>query len=95
MFIIALEYIKPLEEVEKHQEAHRAFLQGYFDRNKLVCIGRKNPRSGGVIVAYNMTLAEARELAANDPFNVHGVAEYSITEVINTRAGEGFEALLA
>lgn len=94
MFIISLEYIRPIEQVEKYLEAHRAFLQDYFEQNKLVCIGRKNPRSGGMIIAYNMTLDEARELAQGDPFNVHGVAEYTITELIPTRTGAGFEALL-
>lgn len=93
MFIISLEYIKPIEEVEKHLQAHRDFLQGYFEQNKLVSIGRKEPRTGGVIIAYNMSLDEARELAANDSFNVNGVAEYTITEMVPTRSGKGFEAL--
>lgn len=95
MFIISLEYIKPIAEVEKYQEAHRAFLQGYFDKNQLVCIGRKNPRTGGVIIAYNMTREEAEALAANDPFNVYGVAEYTVTEMLPTRCAKDFEALMA
>lgn len=94
MFIISLEYVKPIEEVEKYLEAHRAFLQAYFDKNQLVCIGRKNPRTGGVIIAYNMTRAEADELAAQDPFNIHGVASYNVTEVVPTRCAGVFEALM-
>ena len=60
-----------------------------------MCIGRKNPRTGGVIIAYNMTREEAEALTANDPFNVHGVAEYTITEMLPTRCARGFEALTA
>jgi uncharacterized protein YciI len=50
------------------------------------------PRTGGVILAIGDRAAIETYVAA-DPFTIHGVAEYDITELAVTTAVEGLETL--
>ena len=50
MYIVNLNYIKEVSEVEKHLEEHIKFLEKYYEMGKFICSGRKNPRTGGVIL---------------------------------------------
>ena len=50
MFIVNLTYIKPLDEVEKHLEKHIDFLNQYYTKGLFIASGRKNPRTGGIIL---------------------------------------------
>lgn len=59
MFLIIVDYKKPLEEVERYLAEHRAFLDRYFAQGKLLCTGPQNPRTGGVIVSKAANRAEA------------------------------------
>src|SRR4051794_31854151 len=58
MFIVSLTYKKPIPEIEKHIAEHNAFLEKLDAQNNLIFSGRKNPRTGGVIVVYNLTKLE-------------------------------------
>ena len=50
MFIVNLTYIKSLDEVEKHLEKHIDFLNQYYTKGLFIASGRKNPRTGGIIL---------------------------------------------
>lgn len=50
MFIVNLTYIKPLDEVEKFLEKHIDFLNQYYTKGHFIASGRKNPRTGGIIL---------------------------------------------
>ena len=62
--------------------AHRSFVKKYFDKNTFVLVGRKKPRTGGIILAY----ADSKELIMNlikeDPFYIHNLVDYEITEFV-------------
>ena len=49
MYIVSLNYVKTVSEVEKYLEEHIKFLEKYYEMGKFICSGRKNPRTGGVI----------------------------------------------
>ena len=66
MFIISLTYKKPLPEVDQYAVGHLAFLDKYFARGKFIVSGRKNPRTGGVILAYNTTKGELESVIEKD-----------------------------
>lgn len=91
MFLVLLEYKKPLEEVEKWMTDHVNFLEQYYARGKFIFSGRKNPRTGGIILVYNVSRDELDRILDEDPFNRNGIAEYSITEFIPTKYAGGFE----
>jgi uncharacterized protein YciI len=94
MFIIALNYVKPLAEIERHLADHGAFLDRHYQLGQFIFSGRKNPRTGGVILAHRVTREELAAIIAEDPFNVAGVAEYEVTEVLPTKWDKGFEGFL-
>lgn len=94
MFILSLTYIAPLEDADKHMEAHMAWVKAGYDEGRFLASGRKIPRTGGVILARGER-AELEALCAADPFTVHAIAEYEITEVAFTTTATGFEKLKA
>ena len=51
LFLITLRYLQPLEEVERHLEAHRAYLRQGYAQGVFLASGRLEPRTGGVILA--------------------------------------------
>ena len=85
MYIVNLNYIKEVSEVEKHLEEHIKFLEKYYKMGKFICSGRKNPRTGGVILLNAESLSEVEKIILEDPFNINEIAEYEITEFFPTK----------
>ena len=82
MFIIALTYTAPLEQVEQHLAAHRQFLDKHYQSGVFLFSGRKEPRTVGIIVARAASRAEIGRIIGEDPFHQAGIADYEITEFI-------------
>ena len=80
MFIITLSYLQPLEIVEKYLTEHRNFLELGYQKNYFIASGPKNPRTGGIILSHLKTKAELLSIIENDPFYIHKIANYEITE---------------
>ena len=85
MYIVNLNYIKEVSEVEKHLEEHIKFSEKYYEMGKFICSGRKNPRTGGVILLNAESLSEVESIILEDPFNINEIAEYEITEFFPTK----------
>lgn len=94
MFILNLTYIKPISDVETHLENHRKFLQKYYDANKIICSGRKNPRIGGVILCTANDIDEVNSIIKEDPFYTENIAEYEIIEFTPTNCVDEFKAFI-
>lgn len=94
MFVLMVNYVKPLEEVEELLPAHRAFLDKYYARGLFICSGRQVPRTGGMILCRKTTRSEIEDIIREDPFVIYGVAEYKITEMEPTGYASGFEKFL-
>lgn len=86
MFVILLNYIKPLSEVDRFVEEHREFLERNYASGHFLLSGRKEPRTGGVILSKAETRAEIDSIVLNDPFNREKVAEYEIIEFLPSMA---------
>lgn len=56
--------------------------------------GRKNPRTGGIIIAQNATIEEIKEIIKEDPFHQYEVAEYEITEFLPTKFNADLKTIL-
>lgn len=93
MFIISLTYHKSLEEVDAHLSDHVEFLKSHYAKGIFLASGRKNPRTGGVILALATNRAEVEAIIARDPFHIHGVAQYEITEFIASMTSPHVEFL--
>ena len=80
MFIIDLDYIVPLEELDQHMAAHVKFLNKYYKKGIFVASGRKVPRTGGIILCKSADYDSVKSVIREDPFNINNVADYEITE---------------
>ena len=80
MFLILLNYIKPLYEVDRFVGKHCEYLESHYASGHFLLSGRKMPRSGGVILANAETRAEVEAIILKDPFNREQIAEYEIIE---------------
>ena len=91
MYIVNLNYIKEVSEVEKYLEEHIKFLEKYYEMGKFICSGRKNSRTGGVILLNAESLSEVEKIILEDPFNINEIAEYEITEFFPTKYNKNFK----
>lgn len=94
MFIILLTYKKPFAEVDRHLAAHCEYLDRYYADGTFLCSGPQNPRTGGVILCRAPDRAAVDALTQEDPFRIHGVADYAVVEFLPTKQLAGFEAFL-
>jgi uncharacterized protein YciI len=92
MFILSLTYVKPNEEADKHMQPHMAWVKEGYAKGWFLASGRKVPRTGGVILSVG-DRAAIEAYVATDPFTIHGVAQYDITEIAITTTADGLEAL--
>jgi len=90
MVVITSRYIKSLEEIDALLVEHRRFLDEQYRNKKFICSGPQNPRLGGVIIANVDGVEEARKIMMQDPFSVHGAAEYQFVEFAPLKYDEQF-----
>lgn len=94
MFIIDIHYIVPLEEIDKHIDAHTVYLKKYTENNTFIIAGRKIPRSGGILIANTGSREEVEKIITEDPFYQHKLAEMTITEFLHARHNPALDGLL-
>ncbi len=87
--LILLEYVRPLGEVDALMEAHVAFLERGFAEGVFLVAGRREPRTGGVILCRGIA-EDIEALAQTDPFVTSGVAT---VEVVEFKAGFAVDAI--
>lgn len=92
MFVLDVTYIAPIEAVEPLVEAHMRWVATGYERGWFEASGRKNPRTGGIILARGER-ETIEAFLAEDPFVTGGVATYMVTETMFTRTIEGLEGL--
>ncbi|HEX3077124.1 MAG TPA: YciI family protein [Lachnospiraceae bacterium] len=85
MFLFELTYIKPLTEVETYLPEHIEYLDFHYDQGHFLCSGRKEPRTGGIILCSFKSRQEAEEVLQQDPFYINEIAKYEVTEFIPTK----------
>jgi uncharacterized protein YciI len=93
MFIVSLTYKCDLEEVNKHLDAHVAYLKQEYTNGNFIASGRKVPRTGGIIFSCVKNKDELELILAKDPFHKAGIAEYDVIEFVPSMVAEGFEIL--
>lgn len=85
MFIIDLNYIVPLGELDAHMADHVKFLRKYYRKNMFLASGRKVPRTGGIILARAGSKTDVEAIMQEDPFCIHKLAEFTITEFLTSQ----------
>jgi uncharacterized protein YciI len=93
MFVVLLNYVQPIAQVERHLEAHRAFLDRHFAAGRFVASGAQVPRIGGVILVRGMSRQQLDDVLAEDPFHRERLAQYQVIEFNPTKFATGAEAV--
>ncbi|HLZ17566.1 MAG TPA: YciI family protein [Cyclobacteriaceae bacterium] len=94
MFIVSLNYIVPLEKLDAFMTDHVQFLHKYYKKNIFVASGRKVPRTGGIILALAKSKEELEQIISEDPFHIHGLAEFTVTEFLTSQHHPDLKKLL-
>lgn len=92
MFIIQLDYVRPLDEIDALIPAHRMFLEQQYAAGHFLLSGRKEPRTGGIIIASVASRVQLEQLLKEDPFAQAGAATYQIIEFIPTLSAPELES---
>jgi uncharacterized protein YciI len=96
MYAIALvRYRKPLEEVLKVVDAHRAYLGELKAKGTLLASGPLDPRSGGALLVRipDGDLAALDAIRDGDPFTKTGMAQYELLPWAPVIGKEGLDTL--
>ncbi|NRD74584.1 GTP cyclohydrolase [Shewanella sp. VB17] len=94
MFIVSLTYECDIGDIEKHLDSHIQYLERQYSKGIFLVSGRKEPRTGGIILARAESQTMLEGILAEDPFKIHGLAHYDITEFIPTNAADMLSVLI-
>ncbi len=96
MYAIAIiRYRKPLEDVLKVVDEHRAYLRDLKARGALLASGPLEPRYGGALLLRLPDSTDTALLAVRDgdPFVKHGVAQYELLPWVPNIGGDALDHL--
>jgi NADP-dependent 3-hydroxy acid dehydrogenase YdfG/uncharacterized protein YciI len=82
------------DAVERHTEAHRAYLKSLYERGKLVASGPFAPRTGGALVLRVERKEELADIVAGDPFHVHAVSTHDVRVWTPTQGADRLEGAM-
>jgi uncharacterized protein YciI len=94
MFVVILDYIAPLEEIDRHLEVHNAWLEENFAAGHFLASGRQDPRTGGLVLARAADREALGRILALDPFGISGVATHTVIDWRPSRASAEAQWLL-
>ncbi len=94
MFIVSITYTSDISQIDKHLESHINYLDKHYEKGSFIASGRKVPRTGGVILATAGNRGELEQILDEDPFKIHHLADYEITEFIPTKSAPEFASLV-
>jgi len=81
MFVVTLTYTQPIEAIEARTAEHREWLDQHVASGLIIAAGPMVPRTGGILIARSGGAKEDLiALLKDDPFQVHGLADYAVTE---------------
>jgi uncharacterized protein YciI len=92
VFLLLTRYTRPIEEVDRLLEEHKAWIGRNSDR--ILLTAREEPLVGGLILARAKSAEEIWDMIGEDPFHVARVAQYEVREYRPARAAPGLEGLL-
>jgi uncharacterized protein YciI len=92
MFVIELEYIADLSEIDARMPEHVAWLKKQYAAGRFLVSGRKVPRDGGIIIAVGDSRDQMERLMQEDPFITHGLARSRVIEFRASQRAKNIDA---
>lgn len=78
IYAVLLTYIRPLEEVSRHLEPHKAWLVDNVRQGHVIFAGPLESKGGGLILASCADREALEAMMEEDAFIVHKVASYQV-----------------
>jgi uncharacterized protein YciI len=95
LHLLSLHYTAPEQEAEPFVRDHISYLERHHQDGTFLVSGQTVPTSiGGVIIARGFDRAAIEQIAAQDPFVLNDVAEYTITTITPGRVHPDLSPLL-
>ncbi|GDY29958.1 YciI family protein [Gandjariella thermophila] len=85
MYVVLLTYTAPPADIDRALPDHVDWLTRQYEAGYFLVSGRRNPRTGGVIVARPMSRMKLDAILATDPFAMGELARYEVIEFRATR----------
>jgi uncharacterized protein YciI len=92
LFVLDLRYTADLAQVDALLPANRDWLAQHYTAGTFLASGRKEPRTGGIVLAQGERSA-IDAILAEDPLTIGGVVAYTVTEFVPTTTGPALEHL--
>lgn len=89
-----LSYLQPIDKVEKYLSQHINYLDKYYGSGHFIASGRKEPRTGSVILCRADNKEEVIAIMKEDPFYIHKIAHYNIIEFMSNKYANGFDKFI-
>jgi uncharacterized protein YciI len=90
LFLVDLTYKAPMGAIQAVLEPHMAFVARCFDGGHFLASGRKDPRTGGIIIAKAEDEGALRALLAEDPFLTEDLVTLSVQAFHPSRVSPAF-----
>jgi uncharacterized protein YciI len=74
--VLTITYLQPLDVIEQTRPAHLKWLTDEVAAGRILLAGRVESQEGAVLIAAEMSAAEADAVAASDPYAQAGVVRY-------------------
>lgn len=74
--VLTITYLQPLDVIEQTRPAHLQWLTDEVAAGRILLAGRVESQEGAVLIAGDMSAAEADAVAASDPYTQAGVVRY-------------------
>jgi uncharacterized protein YciI len=95
MFVIELEYIADLAEIDARMAEHVAWLKKHYAAGHFLVSGRKVPRDGGIILAVGESREQIEGFMKDDPFIRHDLARCRVIEFRASQRAKNIDSLIA
>jgi uncharacterized protein len=74
--VLTLSYLQPLDVIDQTRAAHVVWLKHEVEAGRIVLAGRQESQTGGVLVTGDISVEQAEELMAADPYQRAGLVRY-------------------
>jgi uncharacterized protein YciI len=74
--VLTITYLQPLDVIDRTRPAHLQWLTDEVAAGRILLAGRVESQDGAVLIAAEMSAAEADAVAASDPYTHAGVVRY-------------------
>lgn len=74
--VLTITYLQPPDVVDQTRPAHLQWLTEEVAAGRILLAGRVEAQQGAVLIAGEMSAAEADAVAASDPYTQAGVVRY-------------------